>query len=599
MKKRGSALVTVLIACTTLIILATAVSVGVVNTAKLNKKYSEDIDLELAAKSGLNIFKEELLSDIEKVKNSSDLPGAVEETDSGINSFDNITIIKEIKKENIENEGTITGYKYTIISTAKYKSIENSISKKVSQVINVNLKNNESNSGENEEEGDIGDIVIEPVNFINFSGKIEIANTNQKDEDLIKKISTGDEFRLKGQLVDAEKNDKLKNLNVSLNTSIIEDNIKSNANVDTSIPIDINSIEKKDSIDRIKNNTNTEINNETVKFEGNIDFANDLSIKLKDSIVFINGKLNGYSNSNITLNLENSILVISEGVYTSDKLNINLSNDSTLYIKNLSAGKDLSIKMNSGKIIAKNDVIESRNGKAQIELENNSIIYSENRLFGQNGIYITMNNSSILVKDIDSNNGELVSNIENESIIYCKNQLKSNKAVTINTDNSNLFVEESNLESTGEKINISIKNKSNIFVGKKIYSPKANSINIDNSNIIIGFKLQNLYDEALTSNNEINIKSLNGTCIINGKLTVANGIKAELENSAIICMGEFNIHSGLSKLVNLDKSYVLILGKIDKSYITNLELESKTNSITPDSKNVINTLNEYLKSSET
>lgn len=594
MKKRGSALVTVLIACTTLIILATAVSVGVVNTAKLNKKYSEDIDLELAAKSGLNIFKEELLSDIEKVKNSSDLPMAVEETDSGINSFDNITILKEIKKENIENEGTITGYKYTIISTAKYKSIENSISKKVSQVINVNLKNNGSNSGDNEE-GDIGDIVIEPVNFINFSGKIEIANTNQKDEELIKKISAGDDFRLKGQLVDVEKNDKLKDLNLSLNTSVIEDNIKSNTNVDSSIPIDINSIEKKDSIDRIKNNTNTEINNETVKFEGNIDFANDLSIKLKDSIVFINGKLNGYSNSNITLNLENSILVISEGVYTSDKLNINLSNDSTLYIKNLSAGNDLSIKMNSGKIIAKDDAIESRNGKTQINLENNSIIYSENKIFGQNGIYITMNNSSMLVKDIDSNNGELVSNIENESIIYCKNQLKANKVIKINSDNSNLFVEESNLESTAEEINISIKNKSNIFVGKKIYSPKANSINIENSNIIIGFKLQNLYDEALTSNNEVNIKSLNGTCIINGKLTVANGIKAELENSAVICMGEFNIHSGLSKLVNLDKSYVLILGKIDKSYITNLELESKTNSITPDSKNVINTLNEYLK----
>ena len=601
MKKKGSALVTILIACTALIILATAISVGVTNTAKLNKRYSDDIDLELAAKSGLNIFKEELLSDIESVSNSSDLPIAEVESDSGINSFDNITILKEIQKDTIENEGTITGYKYTVISTAKYKSIENSISKTERQVITVKLKNNGSNggndgdNGNDEDNGDIGDIIIEPVNFMNFSGKVEVANTSQKDEELINKITSGDEFRLKGQLVNKEKNENLKNLNVYLDSESIQNDIKSNINIDTSMPDDINSIEKKDNIDRIKNKTNTDFNNERVKFEGSIDFANDLIINLNDSIVLINGKLNGYSNSNVTLNLENSILVINEGIYTSDKLNINLSNNSKLYVKNLSAGKDLNIKMNSGMLIVKNEAIESRNGKTEIYLENNSVIYSENRLFGQNGVYMKMNNSRIVVNDIDSNNGEVVSNIENESIIYCKNQLKGNKLVSINNDNSNLFIEQSNLECTSGEININIKNKGGVFVARRIYSPYKNSISIDNSNIIIGFKLQNLNEEALTSNKEIEINSLNGTCIINGKLTVANGIKSNLENSVIICLGQLNIHGGLSKLVNVDKSYILTLGKIDKSYIVNLELESKTNSITPDSKNVINTLDKYLK----
>lgn len=588
MKKRGSALVTILIVCAVLMILGTAVSVGVVNAAKLNKRYSEDIDLELAAKSGLNIFKEELLSEIEAVSNSSQLPNEVLEIDSGIDAFENIIILKEIQKERIESSGTVIGYKYTIKSTAKYNGINNSSSKTVSQIINVNLKNDGSN-GE-----DIGDIIIKPINFINFSGKIEIANTTQDDKDLINKIASGDDFRLKGQLVNSEKNQELKNLNMSLNKEIIKNDIQSKINIDTNIPVDINSIQKTDNVDRIKNANNIEFNNENVKFYGNIDIGKDLVINLKNSIVFINGKLNGYSNSNITVNLQNSILVITEGIYTTDNLNINLSNNSSLYTKNLSAGKDLNIQMNSGKIIVKNEAIESRNGKTTISLENNSVIYSENKIFGNIGVYIKLKNSSIVVNEIDSNNGEVVSNIENKSIIYCKSKFKGNKAVKITNDDSTLFVEETNLECTDGEISIDIKNNSGIFVGKRMYSPRKNVIKIDNSSIIIGFNLQNLYDEALTSNNEIQINSLNGTCIINGKLTVANGLKSELQNSVILCLGEFNIHGGLSKIVNIDKSYVLALGKLDKSYITNLELESKTNIITPDSKNVIETLNKYI-----
>lgn len=596
MKKRGSALVSVLIACTVLIILSTAVSVGVMNTTKLNKRYSDDIDLELAAKSGLNIFKEELLSDIESVRNSSDLPNALEESDSGINSFDNITILKEIQKDNIENEGTITGYKYTVISTAKYKSIENSMSKTVSQVINVNLKKGESNGDNNEDndedESDIGNIIIEPVNFINIKNTIEISNSSQNNEELIKQISVGGEVILKGQKVDVEKNDSLKNLNLSLNASAIEDSI--NINVDTSIPFDINSIAQKDDINRIKNTTSLDIQNETVKFEGNIDIAHDLVINLKDSVVFIDGFLNGYSNSNITLNLENSILVISGGIYTSDELNINMSNNGSLYTKNISSGKDLNIEMNSGKIIVTNGVIESRSETIQINLENESVIYSSDKIFGKQGIYGTMSNSIVDVNEVDSNNGSIVLNIENESVFYCKKQLKGSKEVSIDIDNSKLIIEESDMRCTSGKLSLNIKNKSNVFVGKTVYSPVKININLNNSNIILGFKSQYLSEEIL-ANGEIQLNSLNGTYIINGSISASGGIKSELTNSAIICIGRLNLYGGLSKIVNLDKSYVLILGNLDKAYIANLELQSNSKSFTPDNKNVINTINKYLQ----
>lgn len=61
MKKKGSVLATVLMVGTILLILGTAVSAGVINTTKLNKKYSDNIDLELAAKSGLNIVLDDFL----------------------------------------------------------------------------------------------------------------------------------------------------------------------------------------------------------------------------------------------------------------------------------------------------------------------------------------------------------------------------------------------------------------------------------------------------------------------------------------------------------------------------------------------------------
>ena len=66
MKKRGSVLTTVLIVSTILLILGTAISAAVINTTKLNKKYSDNIDLELAAKSGLNIIKDDFISRVNK-----------------------------------------------------------------------------------------------------------------------------------------------------------------------------------------------------------------------------------------------------------------------------------------------------------------------------------------------------------------------------------------------------------------------------------------------------------------------------------------------------------------------------------------------------
>lgn len=70
MRKKGSALTIVLIMMTALLILATTVSSGVINTMKFNKRYSDNLDLELDAKSALNIAREYLISEINKNKNN-------------------------------------------------------------------------------------------------------------------------------------------------------------------------------------------------------------------------------------------------------------------------------------------------------------------------------------------------------------------------------------------------------------------------------------------------------------------------------------------------------------------------------------------------
>ena len=61
MKKRGATLVIVLVVTAALLIIGTAVSGSVINTMKLNANYSANVDLELAAKSGLSILKNNLI----------------------------------------------------------------------------------------------------------------------------------------------------------------------------------------------------------------------------------------------------------------------------------------------------------------------------------------------------------------------------------------------------------------------------------------------------------------------------------------------------------------------------------------------------------
>lgn len=78
MKKRGATLVIVLVVTAALLIIGTAVSGSVINTMKLNANYSANVDLELAAKSGLSILKNNLIKELSSVNKIENLPNEFE-----------------------------------------------------------------------------------------------------------------------------------------------------------------------------------------------------------------------------------------------------------------------------------------------------------------------------------------------------------------------------------------------------------------------------------------------------------------------------------------------------------------------------------------
>lgn len=141
MRKKGSALTIVLVMMTALLILGTAVSTAVVNTARFNKKYSDNIDLELAAKSGLNILIEDFITyasdkKIDEIKRYIDIDKRYLNIINNFSSNYDEDGIKLSAKIDYEDSSNI------VIIEVEAKELETNISKKENQRIKINLSNN-------------------------------------------------------------------------------------------------------------------------------------------------------------------------------------------------------------------------------------------------------------------------------------------------------------------------------------------------------------------------------------------------------------------------------------------------------------------------
>lgn len=605
MKKRGSVLTTVLIVSTILLILGTAISAAVINTTKLNKKYSDNIDLELAAKSGLNMIKDDFMSRVnnENIKTLNN----VETYKDKINNFskefsesfnvgldfENIkSFFEEYLKRGILLQLELSideGNRLKIKSIAQNK--DNKIIKKEERQIIV-LNFNNSNVGDEGKEN----IIIKPVNFINIKGNLEVKYSSQSLEELSNYISIGGNFNFNGQNVNKVQSDDMKELNLLISNSFLDNEIDESIYVDTEIDEEVIEEDsfKVEGPEYIKNKQVIEIENTNIKINSSVDIGSDKTIKIKNSVLKINGNLNVYTQNTLKVDLENSKLIINGKIYSGDKIIINSKDNSTIYVNNdLEGAKEVNININNSELVSKNGSLVS-SGNFKINAEQNSIIYANYRLFSQNGMDISLNSSKVIAK-----NGELVSNGEftidanQNSIIYTNTRLYASKLININSNNSKIIVENGDLESNSE-FNLIINNNSEFIIGKKLNGSNKVTISSSDSDIILGIKQTDLSQESLRSAGSIVINSLNSSYIINSTIVARNGLIAELNNSALICNGKINLHEGNSKITNIDKSFLMASGNTDKEYIYGLELKSMSDNFTPDNKNVIATINKYI-----
>lgn len=482
MKKKGSALVITMVLLLSLIIIGLAVSSAVINTLKYNKKHSEFIDLELAAKSGLNIFREELLSSINNSNEVSNLPLSFSKIKSSIYDFEGIDIYKEIKRDEIEENNKLVRYDYTIISTAIDE--ESGVEREQRQVISVKI---------NSDSGIIEDVEISPEGVLNIKGNIEWINNTYE---FLKYTSYGGKLTNsnKGQLGDYLMNN---NINSSEETG----------NVDFSI---VDDIDNKIDIGSFEN-----IQKTTKSFSGlkevTLQYLIDNNGKSINENIILKGDLNLNLSQNYiqqyNLNLNGGTLVVEGDFIVNSSLNINLSNSSNLIINgDLNISQNGDIRINSSSFVdIKNNLIVN-NGSLYSEVKGDSVLnVGESLKSKSNGITLVLEDSKIDVNSHIQSNG-----------------------LNIKMDNSKLITRTGSMKGTPIKIEM---NSSNLDIYNNIEAQSQGvDININNSKLIIR------NDGIVSPTNPLNLYGSNNKILINGDL-IGNGINIRIDKDSKLVAG--------------------------------------------------------------
>ncbi|WP_133016421.1 hypothetical protein [Clostridium cuniculi] len=575
MKKKGSSLMITMVLLLSLIIIGLAVSSAVINTLKYNKKHSEYIDLELAAKSGLNIFREELLSLINDSNGVSNLPLSFSKMKSDIDDFEGISIYKEITRDEIEENNKLVRYDYTIISTAIDE--ESGAKKEQKQVISVNI---------NSDSGVIEDVEISPEGVLNIKGNIEWQNNTYE---FLKYTSYGGKLTnsFKGQL-----GDYLMNNNINRSEQA--------GNVDFSI---VNDIDNKIEIGSFEN-----IQKTTKSFSGlkeiTLQYLIDNNGKSINEDIILRGDLDLSQNyiQQYNLNLNGGTLVVEGDFVASGSLNVNLINSSNLVIYGdlkISQNGDIRINNSSFIDIKKNLIVN--NGSLYSEVKEDSVLnIGESIKSKSNGINLVLEDSKLDVNsDIESNGLNI--KINNSKLITRSGGIKGTP-IKIEMNNSNLDIY-SNIEAQSQGVDININNSKLIIRNDGISSP-TNPLNLYGSNNkilvngdLIGNGINITMDKGsklvagrlVSESNYVNLKLYNSQFLFNDGIN-ANSSELFNDNSDVIFLGDSNIKSfnnynvngivifggtydGHTVTINLDNSMVFILSAIN-SDINGMYLEN-------------------------
>ena len=575
MKKKGSSLMITMVLLLSLIIIGLAVSSAVINTLKYNKKHSEYIDLELAAKSGLNIFREELLSSINDSNGVSDLPLSFPKMKSSIDDFEGISIYKEIIRNEIEENNKLVRYDYTIISTAIDE--ESGAKKEQKQVISVNI---------NSDSGVIEDVEISPEGVLNIKGNIEWQNNTYE---FLKYTSYGGKLTnsSKGQL-----GDYLMNNNINRSEQA--------GNIDFSI---VNDIDNKIDIGNFEN-----IQKTTKSFSGlkevTLQYLIDNNGNSINEDIILRGDLDLSQNyiQQYNLNLNGGTLVVEGDFVASGSLNVNLINSSNLVIYGdlkISQNGDIIINNSSFIDIKKNLIVN--NGSLYSEVKEDSVLnIGESIKSKSNGINLVLEDSKLDVNSYIESNG-LNIKMNNSKLITRTGGIKGTP-IKIEMNNSNLDIY-SNIEAQSQGVDININNSKLIIRNDGISSP-TNPLNLYGSNNkilvngdLIGNGINITMDKGsklvagrlVSESNYVNLKLYNSQCLFNDGIN-ANSSELFNDNSDVIFLGDSNIKSfnnynvngivifggtydGHTVTINLDNSMVFILSAIN-SDINGMYLEN-------------------------
>ena len=575
MKKKGSSLMITMVLLLSLIIIGLAVSSAVINTLKYNKKHSEYIDLELAAKSGLNIFREELLSSINDSNGVSDLPLSFSKMKSNIDDFEGISIYKEITRDEIEENNKLVRYDYTIISTAIDE--ESGAKKEQKQVISVNI---------NSDSGVIEDVEINPEGVLNIKGNIEWQNNTYE---FLKYTSYGGKLTnsSKGQL-----GDYLMNNNINRSEQA--------GNIDFSIVNDIHNKIDTGSFENIQKNTKSFSGLKEVTLQYLID-NNGKSI---NEDIILRGDLDLSQNyiQQYNLNLNGGTLVVEGNFVASGSLNVNLINSSNLVIYGdlkISQNGDIRINNSSFIDIKKNLIVN--NGSLYSEVKEDSVLnIGESIKSKSNGINLVLEDSKLDVNSYIESNG-LNIKMNNSKLITRTGGIKGTP-IKIEMNNSNLDIY-SNIEAQSQGVDININNSKLIIRNDGISSP-TNPLNLYGSNnkilvngdlignginITIDKESKLVAGKLKSESNYVNLKLYNSQCLFNDGIN-ANSSELFNDNSDVIFLGDSNIKSfnnynvngivifggtydGHTVTINLDNSMVFILSAIN-SDINGMYLEN-------------------------
>ncbi|WP_195516415.1 hypothetical protein [Paraclostridium bifermentans] len=575
MKKKGSSLMITMVLLLSLIIIGLAVSSAVINTLKYNKKHSEYIDLELAAKSGLNIFREELLSSINDSNGVSDLPLSFSKMKSNIDDFEGISIYKEITRDEIEENNKLVRYDYTIISTAIDE--ESGAKKEQKQVISVNI---------NSDSGVIEDVEISPEGVLNIKGNIEWQNNTYE---FLKYTSYGGKLTnsSKGQL-----GDYLMNNNINRSEQA--------GNIDFSIVNDIHNKIDTGSFENIQKTTKSFSGLKEVTLQYLID-NNGKSI---NEDIILRGDLDLSQNyiQQYNLNLNGGTLVVEGNFVASGSLNVNLINSSNLVIYGdlkISQNGDIRINNSSFIDIKKNLIVN--NGSLYSEVKEDSVLnIGESIKSKSNGINLVLEDSKLDVNSYIESNG-LNIKMNNSKLITRTGGIKGTP-IKIEMNNSNLDIY-SNIEAQSQGVDININNSKLIIRNDGISSP-TNPLNLYGSNnkilvngdlignginITIDKESKLVAGKLKSESNYVNLKLYNSQCLFNDGIN-ANSSELFNDNSDVIFLGDSNIKSfnnynvngivifggtydGHTVTINLDNSMVFILSAIN-SDINGMYLEN-------------------------